>query len=97
MAFPIDVIKIDRSFVAGVVGDGQRRSVIAALIGLAKSTDMTVIAEGIDQPSQIEVLRDLGCHLGQGFHYARPMPYSDLEMAYRTEHELRSGVSTRPT
>jgi diguanylate cyclase (GGDEF)-like protein/PAS domain S-box-containing protein len=89
VAFPLDVIKIDRSFVAGVVGDDQRRSVIAALVGLADNTDMTVIAEGIDQENQIAVLRELGCRLGQGFHYARPMPYENLEMAFRTEGALR--------
>jgi diguanylate cyclase (GGDEF)-like protein/PAS domain S-box-containing protein len=89
ISFPVDIIKIDRSFVAGVVGDAQRRSVINALVGLADNTDMKVIAEGIDQPGQITVLRDLGCRLGQGFHFARPMPYDALELAYRTEGALR--------
>jgi diguanylate cyclase (GGDEF)-like protein/PAS domain S-box-containing protein len=90
VSFPVDTIKIDRSFVAGVVGDDQRRSVIAALIGLADNTDMKVIAEGIEQPDQISVLRSLGCRLGQGFHFARPMPYDALELAYRTEAMLRA-------
>ena len=88
VSFPVDVIKIDRTFVAGVVGDSQRRSVIAALVGLADNTNMTVIAEGIDHPNQITVLRDLGCRLGQGFHFARPMPYDALVLAYRTEGAL---------
>ncbi len=92
VSFPVNTIKIDRTFVAGVVGDAQRRSVITALIGLADNTDMTVIAEGIDQPDQITVLRSLGCRLGQGFHFARPMPYEALELAYRTEGMLRSTV-----
>ncbi|MFW2380470.1 MAG: putative bifunctional diguanylate cyclase/phosphodiesterase, partial [Acidimicrobiales bacterium] len=89
VSFPVDVIKIDRSFVAGVVRDDQRRSVIAALAGLADNTGMSLIAEGIDQPDQITVLRELGCSLGQGFHFARPMPYDAIEMAYRTEIALR--------
>ncbi len=89
VSFPVDVIKIDRSFVAGVVGDSQRRSVITALVGLAENTGMHVVAEGIDQPEQITVLRDLGCRLGQGFHFARPMPFDALEVAYRTEDALR--------
>ena len=82
----------DRSFVAGVVDDGQRRSVVAALAGLAENTGMTVVEEDIDQPDQVKVLRDLGCQLGQGFHYARPMPYDPLEIAHRTEgglHQVR--------
>lgn len=89
VSFPVDVIKIDRSFVAGVVRDDQRRSVIAALAGLADNTGMSLVAEGIDQHDQITVLRELGCRLGQGFYFARPMPYDALEMAYRTEDVLR--------
>ncbi|MCP3936352.1 MAG: EAL domain-containing protein [Actinomycetia bacterium] len=84
VTFPIDRIKIDRSFVTGLVADSQRRSVIAALIGLAESTNMSVVAEGIDHADQVAVLRTLGCRLGQGFHYAAPMPYDDLEAALRT-------------
>jgi diguanylate cyclase (GGDEF)-like protein/PAS domain S-box-containing protein len=90
VSFPVSTIKIDRTFVAGVVGDDQRRSVITALVGLANNTDMKVIAEGIDQPDQITVLRELGCRLGQGFHFARPMPYEALELAFRMEGELRN-------
>ncbi len=89
VTFPIDVIKIDRSFVAGVVNDPQRRSVIAALAGLAENTNMVLIAEGIEQPQQIPALRNLGCRLAQGFHFAKPMPYSAMEIGYRTEAELR--------
>lgn len=88
VSFPVDVIKIDRTFVAGVVGDGHRRSVINALVGLAGNIGMDVIAEGIDQPKQISVLRDLGCRLGQGFHFARPMPFETLQIAYRAEAAL---------
>jgi diguanylate cyclase (GGDEF)-like protein/PAS domain S-box-containing protein len=88
VSFPVDVIKIDRTFVAGVVGDGHRRSVINALVGLAGNIGMDVIAEGIDQPKQISVLRDLGCRLGQGFHFARPMAFETLEIAYRVEAAL---------
>lgn len=89
MTLPVNVIKVDRSFVAGLVHDPQRRSVIAALVGLSRSTDMTMIAEGIDQPGQITVLRELGCDLGQGFHFARPMPFDEVVMSYRTEVALR--------
>ncbi len=92
VSFPIDVIKVDRSFVAGVVHDSQRSSVIAALAGLANGTGMGLIAEGVDQPQQIPALLALGCELAQGFHFAKPMPYAAVEMAYRTETELREGT-----
>ncbi len=93
VTLPIDTIKIDRSFVAGVVHDPQRRSVIAALAGMAKNTNMTVIAEGIEQAQQIPVVRNLGCNLAQGFHFARPMPYDAIEIGYRTEAELREAIT----
>ena len=92
VTFPIDQIKIDRSFVAGVVHDPQRRSVIAALVGLARNTGMDVVAEGIDQTQQIPILRELGCELAQGFHFARPMSYEAIELSYLTEVELRQSV-----
>ena len=92
VTLPIDVIKVDRSFIAGLVHDPQRRSVIAALAGLSDSAGMTMVAEGIDQPGQIEVLRSLGCELGQGFHYARPMPFDEIVMGYRSEVALRDSV-----
>ena len=92
VTLPIDVIKVDRSFIAGLVHDPQRRSVIAALAGLSDSAGMTMVAEGIDQPGQIEVLRRLGCELGQGFHYARPMPFDEIVMGYRSEVALRDSV-----
>ncbi len=89
VSFPIDVIKIDRSFVAGIVNDTQRRSVIAALTGLASATGMDVVAEGVEHNQQISVLQDLGCRLAQGHHYSKPMPYAEMEMAFRTEALLR--------
>ena len=90
VTLPVDVIKVDRSFVAGLVHDPQRRSVIAALVGLSASAGKTMVAEGIDQPGQIEVLRELGCELGQGFHFARPMPIDEIVMGYRSEMALRA-------
>ncbi|MEZ5282719.1 MAG: EAL domain-containing protein [Acidimicrobiales bacterium] len=81
VSFPIDRIKIDRSFVAGVVDDAQRRSVIAALVGLAQSTGMSVVAEGIADQDQLDMLLSVGCHLGQGFFMAKPMAYEGLEAA----------------
>jgi diguanylate cyclase (GGDEF)-like protein/PAS domain S-box-containing protein len=73
--FPVDIIKMDRSFLAS----GQHASgLAAAIIALGDSLDLEVVAEGIEMPDQIASLRDLGCELGQGFVFARPMAHEAL-------------------
>jgi EAL domain-containing protein (putative c-di-GMP-specific phosphodiesterase class I) len=72
--FPIDVLKIDRSFVE-VVGNEAEDPVLArAIIALGRTLQIETIAEGIERPEQRDGLRTLGCTLGQGYHFARPMP-----------------------
>jgi len=72
--FPIDYIKIDRSFVAEVDRDPRVNSLTMAIIEMAKALGATTIAEGIERESQLESLRALGCHLGQGWLLGRPVP-----------------------
>jgi len=69
---PISTLKIDRSFITGVTGERDRR-LVAGIIGMAHSLGKQVVAEGIEQPEQLEVLRVLGCDWGQGFLWARPV------------------------
>jgi EAL domain-containing protein (putative c-di-GMP-specific phosphodiesterase class I) len=70
--FPVDIIKMDRSFL--VEGSLPVSSGLAtAVIGLGKTFELDVVAEGIEFPEQWSTLRDLGCELGQGFYFARPM------------------------
>jgi EAL domain-containing protein (putative c-di-GMP-specific phosphodiesterase class I) len=72
--YPIDGIKIDRSFVRDMLGNSDDRAIVSSLIKLARDLDLWVIAEGIETPEQLQVLREMGCELIQGFLYARPMP-----------------------
>jgi len=69
---PISTLKIDRSFIAGVTNERDRR-LVAGIIGMAHSLGNQVVAEGIERPEQLEVLRRLGCDWGQGFLWARPL------------------------
>ena len=70
--FPVDILKMDRSFL--VAGASPVTSGLAtAVIGLGKTFDLAVVAEGIEFPEQWSTLRELGCELGQGFYFARPM------------------------
>jgi diguanylate cyclase (GGDEF)-like protein/PAS domain S-box-containing protein len=72
--FPVDILKMDRSF----VGSGENVALQSAIIALGASLELDVVAEGIELPEQERSLHDLGCELGQGFLFARPMPSSDL-------------------
>ncbi len=74
-----DQLKIDRSFISGVADHADDRAVVAAIIAMARAFDMTVVAEGVETPEQLEVVRDLGCDLAQGFLFGRPSPLSALE------------------
>jgi diguanylate cyclase (GGDEF)-like protein/PAS domain S-box-containing protein len=75
--FPLDVIKVDRSFVAGL-GDGQGSSIAGAIVSLAHALGLRTVAEGIEDDDQCRAVRALGCDLGQGFLFARPMPADEL-------------------
>jgi predicted signal transduction protein with EAL and GGDEF domain/FixJ family two-component response regulator len=76
---PISELKIDRSFVHGLGTTPQSSAVVSAIIALARALGLRVIAEGVEQVSQMEVLYNLGCHICQGFLFARPMPAADVE------------------
>jgi EAL domain-containing protein (putative c-di-GMP-specific phosphodiesterase class I) len=67
--FPVDILKMDRSF----VGSGENVALTSAIIALGASLELDVVAEGIELPEQEDSLRDLGCEMGQGFLFARPM------------------------
>lgn len=70
---PVDILKIARDFVETMVTDRSAASLSTAIIALAGALELDVIAEGIESLEQVVQLRDLGCRLGQGFWYARPM------------------------
>jgi EAL domain-containing protein (putative c-di-GMP-specific phosphodiesterase class I) len=71
--FPVTHIKIDRSFVTPLDDPARGSGVVRAIIEIARALGMTTVAEGIETPTQLECLRDLGCPLGQGFLFARPL------------------------
>ncbi len=73
---PIDVLKLDRSYVAGALENGVDAVIASALVGLARSMNLTVIAEGVESKEQHQLLRDWGCHIYQGF-YCSPAVFGD--------------------
>ncbi len=72
--FPIDELKIDRSFVKDIPHSADDMSITKAIISMARSLEMKLVAEGIETPEQASFLRDNGCHTGQGYLFAKPLP-----------------------
>jgi EAL domain-containing protein (putative c-di-GMP-specific phosphodiesterase class I) len=72
--FPVDGLKIDRSFVDGLGRDADDSAIVSAVAGMAGSLGLTIIAEGVETAAQVAELRRLECQRAQGFHFARPMP-----------------------
>jgi EAL domain-containing protein (putative c-di-GMP-specific phosphodiesterase class I) len=76
--FPIDIIKIDRSFVRDIGITEDARAIIGAVVGLGTNLHMEVVAEGIETCEQEDALKQLGCHYGQGFLYAKALPAAKM-------------------
>jgi diguanylate cyclase len=76
--FPIDVLKVDRSFVQGVEHDAKDAAIAANLVSLAHALGLVAIAEGIESSGQLASFRELGCDQAQGFLFARPAPPEEL-------------------
>jgi diguanylate cyclase (GGDEF)-like protein len=89
---PLDTIKIDRSFVAGIDGIADR-SIVDAVIALAHGLGFGVVAEGIETERQAERLGELGCDLGQGYLFARPMPAVDVRRLLRGEGDAPASLA----
>jgi diguanylate cyclase (GGDEF)-like protein/PAS domain S-box-containing protein len=76
---PVDVVKVDRSFVQAMSDGSSDRELVAAVVGMGRALNLLVVAEGIETDEQADLLRELGCDFGQGFLFARPLPQEQLE------------------
>ncbi|MEZ5288169.1 MAG: EAL domain-containing protein [Vicinamibacterales bacterium] len=79
-AFPLDALKIDRSFVIGLGQGGGQREIVQLVIALASTLGLDVIAEGTETEAQVEYLTSLGCGYGQGYFFAPPLDPSDIRL-----------------
>lgn len=77
--FPLERLKIDRSFVRDLGPQGDGAAIVKAMIQLAHSLQMTVVAKGVEEPTQVDCLRDWRCDVIQGFLYARPVPVPEAQ------------------
>jgi diguanylate cyclase (GGDEF)-like protein/PAS domain S-box-containing protein len=76
--FPLDTLKIDRTFVRGLGSDPDSRSIASAIVELAHALGLEVVAEGVEEHQQLDVLVELGCDRAQGYLFGRPVPASQL-------------------
>jgi diguanylate cyclase (GGDEF)-like protein/PAS domain S-box-containing protein len=76
--FPIDVLKIDQSFVRDISNDADDAAISRAIISMAKNLNLKVIAEGVETIEQLKFLKENGCDAYQGYHFSRPMPAAEL-------------------
>jgi PAS domain S-box-containing protein/diguanylate cyclase (GGDEF)-like protein len=76
---PVDLLKIDRSFISGLPADSASVTLVSSIIGLASAFNLVTVAEGVETPAQLEMLRSLRCHQSQGYLHSRPVPREQLE------------------
>ena len=76
--FPVDALKIDRSFISRLGTDAADGAIVSAVLALGHALGLAVIAEGVETDEQLRILADLGCDAAQGYLFARPIPPSDL-------------------
>lgn len=84
--FPLDRLKLDRSFVSDIEHDPNDAMICAATVGLAHSLHLELIAEGVESGAQRAFLCELGCDLLQGYYFHRPMPASAFESMLELQH-----------
>ncbi|WP_353472920.1 bifunctional diguanylate cyclase/phosphodiesterase [Salipiger sp. H15] len=90
--WPVDILKIDRGFVAHLAGNASDSVIVEAILNIAARCGMRVIAEGVETPEQLALLQELGCHYAQGYFFDGPMPPVALPGA-RRRYDLGTGVT----
>jgi EAL domain-containing protein (putative c-di-GMP-specific phosphodiesterase class I)/CheY-like chemotaxis protein len=89
--FPIDVLKIDRSFVRDVTTDSDDAAIVRAIVSLSHSLGLVVVAEGVEEVAQAAFLRDVKCDELQGYYFSRPLPEETAEHLLRSKPRLDMG------
>ncbi|MCK5649111.1 MAG: EAL domain-containing protein [Gammaproteobacteria bacterium] len=77
---PLNNLKIDRSFISTIQSEGDKNSIITAIVAMAKEMGMNIVAEGVENKSQIDYIKAIGCPTVQGYWYGHPMPTDEMQM-----------------
>ncbi|MGM0769848.1 MAG: EAL domain-containing protein [Pseudomonadota bacterium] len=89
-SYPFDTLKIDKSFVQDVMKEQEDASLVKAIINMAHSLGLHVIAEGVEEEAQTHFLQQQGCDYSQGYFYSRPVPEAEFEKWLRTNHRVQA-------
>jgi EAL domain-containing protein (putative c-di-GMP-specific phosphodiesterase class I) len=92
---PIDVLKIDKSFVDGIASSGQRLALARGIVEIAQTLEIDVIAEGIETEEQRTLMTEMGCRYGQGYLLAKPMPWDQVQVLLRSGQGLVPDLAPR--
>jgi diguanylate cyclase (GGDEF)-like protein/PAS domain S-box-containing protein len=95
--FPVDILKVDKSFIDGVSDGGESSALTAAVIELAGILNLKPVAEGIERLDQLQRLLELRCALGQGFYFAKPLEGAKLEQLLNEREVMEAEAGLRPT
>ena len=82
---PIDVLKIDMSFIRNMEKDEKSLKLVELIIGIAGFLNVPVVAEGVETQSQLDTLKKMGCQVIQGYYFSRPVPASEFEEFIKRE------------
>jgi diguanylate cyclase (GGDEF)-like protein/PAS domain S-box-containing protein len=91
--FPLDGLKIDRSFVLSLLTSPDDTAIVSSTVGLSKQLGLSVIAEGIEDRATADLLAKMGCEEGQGYFFGRPMPARDFEAKFLAEHSSANDIN----
>ena len=91
--FPVDVLKVDKSFVRDMSEDNNDRALVKAIVNMASSLGLAVVAEGVETLSQISLLENEGCRYVQGYYFSKPVPAEEFDAA---EAHIRA-ILARPS
>jgi len=89
--FPVDILKIDRSFVEALDLDDQAVALAKSIVGIAEALQLDVIAEGMETREQVDVLYNIGCHVMQGFYFSEPKPAPELQECLARRYVIAGG------
>ncbi|MDI5936796.1 MULTISPECIES: putative bifunctional diguanylate cyclase/phosphodiesterase [Micromonospora] len=90
---PVHEVKVDRSFVQGMATDPGDLAIVNAVVTLSQQFGLAVVAEGVESELTLELLQDIGCEIGQGFLFSRPLPYERLEAWFGAQLESEALVT----
>jgi EAL domain-containing protein (putative c-di-GMP-specific phosphodiesterase class I) len=93
---PIDLLKIDRTFVRDLPDNADNAAIVTTIIALANSLNLAVVAKGVETDAQVAFLQQLGCHLAQGFLFSRPLPPDEFLSLVLEQRDMRITQSLIP-